>query len=116
MVAYQSFSIRSFGPCGPPHGPNGRKEPTGTPALLGSEPESEAIAGSGHTTAIIVKSDGAVAWIVGSGAKEGHHQVHAADTTGSRLLSKRSDVDPTSPALIGARSTGRRTARRSQRR
>jgi hypothetical protein len=79
-----------------------RKEPTGLPANLGGEPEFEVIAGIGHTTAIVVKSDGSVAWIVNPNEASGHYQVHAADTTGSRVLASGADIDPTSLALAGS--------------
>jgi hypothetical protein len=79
-----------------------RKEPTGVPATLGSEPEFEAIAGIGHTTSIAVKSDGSVAWIVNPNEASGHYQVHAADTAGSRMLASGADIDPTSLALAGS--------------
>jgi hypothetical protein len=79
-----------------------RKEPTGVPATLGGEPEFEAIAGIGHTTAIVVKSDGSVAWIVDPNEAKGHYQVHAADTTGSWMLASGADIDPTSLALAGS--------------
>jgi hypothetical protein len=107
IVAYEFFAIRSFG-----HpewkvfvqdlrtGRTLRDEPTGTPATPGLEPEQRA--GIGHTTAIVVKSNGSVAWIVGTGEDEGRYQVHAADVTGSRLLASGGDIDPASLALAGS--------------
>jgi hypothetical protein len=77
-----------------------RDEPTGKARIPGSEPELEF--GIGHTTAIVVKSDGSVAWIVKTSASEGRDQVHAVDTTGSRVLASGSDIDPTSLALAGS--------------
>jgi hypothetical protein len=75
------------------------ERPTGVPATLGAAPKFEAIAGIGHTTAIVVKSNGSVAWIVNPNEASGHYQVHAADTTGSRVVSVGPDIDPTSLAL-----------------
>ena len=52
--------------------------------------------------AIVVKSDGAVAWIVRTDPEEGMYQVHALDQTGSRVLSTGSDIAPSSLALAGS--------------
>ncbi len=62
--------------------------------------------GIGPATAIVVKSDGAVAWIVqapseGSGAAY-EYQVHAVDKTGSRVLASGPEVEPHSLALAGS--------------
>ena len=78
-----------------------RHEPTGTFATPSSEPEQDV--GLGPTTAIVVKTDSSVAWIVKTfSASEGGYQVHAADIAGSRLLAKGSDIDPASLALAGS--------------
>lgn len=74
-----------------------RNEPTGKAKIPGGEPELEF--GIGHTTAIVVKSNGSVAWTVETSAQDGRYQVHAADTTGSTLLASGPDIDPTSLAL-----------------
>jgi hypothetical protein len=74
-----------------------RDEPTGKHKVPGSEPELEF--GIGDTTAIVVKSDGSVAWIVKTSTEEGTYQVHAADATGSRVLASGADIDPSSLAL-----------------
>jgi hypothetical protein len=73
-----------------------RDEPTGKRKVSG-EPELEF--GIGHTTAIVLKSDASVAWIVETSADEGRYQLHAADATGSRVLAEGPDIDPTSLAL-----------------
>jgi hypothetical protein len=74
-----------------------RNEPTGTDVTPGPEPEQDF--GIGHTTAIVVKTDGSVAWIVETSKEEGRYQVHAADMNGGRVLASGADVDPTSLAL-----------------
>ena len=63
------------------------KVPTGTPT-----PPNPHFAGTGPTTAIVVKNDGAVAWI--ARASEGGYQVHALDKTGGRLLASGADIEP----------------------
>jgi hypothetical protein len=75
-----------------------RHEPTGNLATPSGEPEQDF--GIGPTTAIVLKSNGSVAWIVSAGRSEGGYQVHAADLTGSRLLASGGDIDPTSLALV----------------
>jgi hypothetical protein len=107
IVAYEFFTIPSFGR---PFwkvvvqdlrtGRALRDEPTGTPASPGLEPEVRA--GIGHTTAIVLKSNGSVAWIVSTGEDEGRYQVHAADTAGSRLLAFGANIAPHSLALAGS--------------
>lgn len=60
----------------------------------------------GPVITLIVKSDGAVAWIVKD--EEGHHpepapyEVHAVDKTGNRLLASGSEIEPYSLALGGS--------------
>ncbi len=68
--------------------------PTGTSGI----PTPRSI-GIGSAVAIVVKSDGSVAWIVESGSE---YQVHAVDKTGSRVLAAGTDVDPRSLALTGS--------------
>jgi hypothetical protein len=73
-----------------------RELPTGTPAT-----PSKSVVGVGPTTGIILKSDGAVAWIVQTGFPT-TYQVHAVDKSGSRVLASGSDIDPLSLALAGS--------------
>jgi hypothetical protein len=73
-----------------------REIPTGTPA----PPITDTI-GAGPTTAIVVKPDGAVAWIVETGYPT-EYQVHAVDSSGSRTLASGANVDPSSLALAGS--------------
>jgi hypothetical protein len=73
------------------------REPTGTRSI-----PSPNDVGAGATVAIVVKSDGAVAWILKTNADEGLYQVHAVDASGSRLLASGSDIDPHSLALAGS--------------
>ena len=61
--------------------------------------------GRGPTTGIVVKSDGAVAWIVESRAVSNppaEYQVHVLDKTGNRVLASGSEVEPHSLALAGS--------------
>jgi hypothetical protein len=74
-----------------------RDEPTGRAKIPGPEPELEF--GIGDTTAIVVKGDGSVAWIVETRDADGRYQVHAVDAVGSRLLASGADINPTSLAL-----------------
>jgi hypothetical protein len=60
----------------------------------------------GPAITLIVKSDGAVAWI-SKDEDEGHPEpapceVHAVDGTGSKLLASGSDIEPYSLALGGS--------------
>jgi len=67
--------------------------PNGSPAEPGD-------IGLGETTAIVVKSDGSVAWIVRT--NDGP-QVRFADKTGEHLLAAASPaIDPNSLALAGS--------------
>jgi hypothetical protein len=66
----------------------------------GSPPAKPGYVGLGDTTAIVVKSDGSVAWIVGTGDGA---QVRSADKTGEHLLAAASPaIDPNSLALAGS--------------
>ncbi len=67
----------------------------------GSPPEPGDI-GLGGTLAIIVKSDGSVAWIVGASEQLGHLQVRSVDKTGSHLLAASPEIEPDSLALAGS--------------
>jgi hypothetical protein len=59
--------------------------------------------GNGPTTALVVKPDGAVAWINNTSQESAHYEVHALDRNGSRVLAVSSAIDGSSLAL--ARST-----------
>jgi hypothetical protein len=62
--------------------------------------------GSGPTTAIVVKGNGAVAWVAENDAlssKEAkYYEVHAVDSMGSRVLASGSGIEPLSLALTGS--------------
>ncbi len=73
-----------------------RRLPTG----VFSPPEPATI-GAGEAVAIVVKSDGAVAWIAETDGETGQREVHAADATGSRILASGTSIDPASLALGG---------------
>jgi hypothetical protein len=74
-----------------------------TGRLLHSEPTAASSHGLGWATDIVVKSDGAVAWIAGlpwvpeSGPVR--YEVQAVDKHGSRLLAVGTDIEPSSLAL-----------------
>jgi hypothetical protein len=68
--------------------------PTGTP-----NPSTPGLVGAGFTTAIVVKTDGAVAWIV---EKPLSYEVHAVDATGSRVLASGPGIERFSLALAGS--------------
>jgi hypothetical protein len=72
------------------------KAPTGTPSV----PNANRV-GIGAATALVVKPDGAVAWIVAT-AEASRYQVHAIDKTGSRELAAGPDIAPESLALAGS--------------
>lgn len=82
------------------------RESTGTPSASSKD------IGVGATVAIVVKSDGAVAWI---NVDELSYQAHAVDKTGSRLLASGSDIARIPSRWRAARSTGRRAANRTRR-
>jgi hypothetical protein len=57
----------------------------------------------GPIDAIVVKSDGAVAWIVGTGYPDDiEYHVYAIDRSGSRLLASGANIEPYSLALAGS--------------
>ena len=60
--------------------------------------------GIGPTTDVVVKPDGALAWIaVGViGAEYGVYQVHELDASGSRTLAVSPSIGPTSLAIAGS--------------
>lgn len=69
--------------------------PNGSPAEPGD-------IGLGVTTAIVVKNDGSVAWIVGTREQLGGVQVRSVDKTGSHLLDASPEIDLSSLALAGS--------------
>lgn len=74
------------------------KVPTGI-----AGPGTVEVLGDGFTTAIVVKPDGAVAWILESGASRPiEYQVHAVDAKGERTLASGSGIEPSSLALAGS--------------
>ena len=62
--------------------------------------------GVGPLTALVLKSDGSVAWIANVGGLSGYapaeYEVHALDKSGSRLLASGKEIDPHSLALKGS--------------
>jgi hypothetical protein len=75
------------------------KAPTGVavkPAMLND-------VGTGDVWGLVVKSDGAVAWIAPAGEEFGGCAVHAMDKTGSRVLASGQGVVCSSLALAGSR-------------
>ncbi|HXB16322.1 MAG TPA: hypothetical protein VNV44_11340 [Solirubrobacteraceae bacterium] len=85
-----------------------RNEPAGTRTVPDPGFECGEV-GLGNTTGIVLKADGAVAWILEpqDWAVEAHiiepgYEVHAADATGSTSLARGLDVDPSSLALAGS--------------
>jgi hypothetical protein len=77
-------------------------DPTGTstnPAYVERE-------GVGPARAIVVKSNGSVAWLnfadLSTQPPGSVYQVHVSDKTGSRLLASGTDIDPSSLALTGS--------------
>jgi hypothetical protein len=81
------------------------KTPTG-PSLPPSPPENGEPArqyvGIGPAQSIVVKSDGAVAWVVETGKVEEFYQVRALDHSGEKLLASESDINPSSLAIAGS--------------
>jgi hypothetical protein len=78
-----------------------RKVPTGVPTGE-SKPLASKLIGAGETRAIVVKRDGAVAWINDTFHKENRFEVHALDATGERVLAVGSNITPESLALAGS--------------
>jgi hypothetical protein len=67
-----------------------------------SPPTHPEFVGDGPTAAIVVKSDGAVAWVLDTGQAQARYQVHALDKTGERVLAVGSNIDPHSLSLTGS--------------
>jgi hypothetical protein len=72
-----------------------RHVPSGTPTV----PKTGYV-GIGPVVSIVVKKNGAVAWIVETGYPN-EYQVHAMDQSGSRLLASSAEIEPDSLALGG---------------
>jgi hypothetical protein len=73
--------------------------PTGTPP----KPEPGSV-GVGNIVALVLKSNGSVAWIAedserSAAAKAAYFDVYATDKSGTRLLASGTDIDPSSLAL-----------------
>jgi hypothetical protein len=91
------------------------KSPTGSPL----RPEAGYV-GVGNVVAIVLKGDGAVAWIAddyerssgaGTANEAVYFDVEAVDRTGSRLLASGTAVDPSSLSLaVGATNVGYHSA------
>jgi hypothetical protein len=81
--------------------------PTGTPPK-----PKEGSVGVGRIVAIVLKSDGSVAWIANdtersATAKAPYFDVYATDKSGTLLLAAGTDIDPSSLALsVGATHLG----------
>lgn len=58
--------------------------------------------GEGFVTSLVLKSDGAVAWIVAGGLARDGNQVHIVDASGSRIVASGTDVEQSSLALAGS--------------
>jgi hypothetical protein len=61
--------------------------------------------GFGSITSLLVKNDGAAAWIVGNGLGDlpsTAYEVGAVEANGSRLLAESSEIEPKSLALAGS--------------
>jgi hypothetical protein len=83
--------------------------PTGTPIHPQPPRTEDGITGQdvgiGPAMAIVVKSDGAVAWIAQDAVEGGlpyKYQVHVLDGSGSRVLAEGPEVAPASLALVGS--------------
>ena len=72
--------------------------PTGT----STTPPEHGDVGIGGATAIVLKSDGAVAWIVAVRGTNTEYQIHVADATGSRVVAASTEIAPASLALAGS--------------
>ncbi len=83
--------------------------PSGTPAHP-EPPRTEgdltrADVGIGPVESLVVKSDGAVAWIAQDAVEESlpySYQVHVLDKNGSRVLAASTEIEPKSLALAGS--------------
>ena len=97
IVAYEQYR-NMFAPHAPSRLIMVRDLRTGR--LLHSAPTATPVGPVG-VAAIVVKSDGAVAWIVDNGTYTERYQVHAIDENGGRLLASGSNIEPRSLALGG---------------
>jgi hypothetical protein len=102
MVAFEEFSRE-------PEGPSESRivvRDLRTGQIIHRVPNAESdIAtnvGSGAVTKIVLKGDGAVAWIVAATEDPKWYEVRAADDTGSRLLASGADITPNSLKLKGS--------------
>jgi hypothetical protein len=77
--------------------------PTGSPPSVERVEPSQpgGRIGAGRMTAIVVRSDGAVAWIVDTRKRLGTFELHELDRSGARIAAAGSDIDPHSLALAG---------------
>ncbi len=90
--SYQSVIVRNLS--------NGRMRKLVTGAAIHPEPGFHGI---GPARAIVVKSDGAVAWIVETNSTPSReYAVEAVDSTGTRLLAESAGINPSSLALTGS--------------
>jgi hypothetical protein len=55
--------------------------------------------GVGFTSAIVVKDDGAVAWIAETRLQPAEYEVHIVDNTGGRIVASGAEIAPRSLAL-----------------
>jgi hypothetical protein len=79
---------------------NGRMHKLVTGTAIHPEPSFEGI---GPARAIVVKADGAVAWIVETNSTPSReYAVEAVDSAGTRLLAEGAAIDPSSLALTGS--------------
>jgi hypothetical protein len=65
-------------------------------------PSSSRSVGAGPVGALVVKSDGAVAWVTGADNAQSPHEIHAIDRKGSRLLATGLGIYPLSLRLKGS--------------
>jgi hypothetical protein len=80
--------------------------PSGTPAHPEPVRTEHGLAvsyvGIGQLESLVVKGDGAVAWIVETSKENGTYQVHILDKTGGRVVAEGPEVEPRSLALAGS--------------
>jgi hypothetical protein len=69
----------------------------------GTAPANPFVVGVGPAVSIVVKIDGAVAWVAKAPPSEGTYQLHVLDKTGTRLLASGTDIAPSSLAIAGSR-------------
>jgi hypothetical protein len=76
--------------------------PTGPPNKI--EPNNNS--GSGSAQAIVVKSDGSVAWIAGNSEKytknTSYYELHIIDKSGGQTIAAGTEINPKSLALAGS--------------